>query len=255
MLYPYTVIIGALIAFFGVSTIFAVYYTTVIAHNHLPDWLWMPVISLLGCKQPESTIYQIGFAITGFCVLLFFFTFQISILKYIPEEFASEKRKMKWTVLLCAIGIVGQGVITMEEDAIVGITSVDKDGNIAWQPGKQSIIHQLFAGVFFMAAMYHGVTAVQVYFNCEQQPIVSLKKSRYYKAITLGFPILFQLSSFWYHPISGGTKSQNEMNKAGLGQWMTVFSYLGFFASYAVDHISIQSIVKEGKDKSAKKMK
>jgi len=247
VLFPYSVLIGALPAILGVSTIFYVYYTTVIVHHHLPDWLWMPVISLLGCAEPESTYYQIGFTLTGLSTLLFFFTFQSSILSYIPNEFDGEKKKMKWTVLLCAAGVTGQGIITMEESAIAGITSPNEEGEIAWQPGQQSAIHQLLAAVFFMAAMYHGITAVQVYFNCEEEPIASLVKSRYCKLITLAFPICFQLMSFVYHPISGGTKTQNELNKAGLGQWMTVFSYLAFFASYSVDHLSIQSILQKAK--------
>jgi len=249
ILHPYSVIIGALPAVFGVSTIFYVYYTAVIVHHHLPDWLWMPVISLLGCAEPESTFYQIGFTITGLSTMLFFFTFQSSILRHIPDEYGNEKKKMKWTVLLCAVGVIGQGVITMEEGAIAAITTPNEAGQIAWEPGRQSTIHQLLAAVFFMAAMYHGITAVQVYFSCDQQPIASLVISRYCKLITLAFPILFQFASFIYHPISGGTKSQNELNKAGLAQWMTVFSYLAFFASYSVDHLSIQSMLKSAENK------
>ena len=45
----------------------------------------MPVISLLGCAEPESTYYQIGFGLTGLSTAGFFFTFQKSILEYIPS--------------------------------------------------------------------------------------------------------------------------------------------------------------------------
>jgi len=250
---PYASVVGALPAVFGVSTIFYVYYTTVTVHHHLPDWLWMPVISLLGCAEPESTYYQIGFAVTGLSTVLFFFSFQSSILRHIPETFRDEKNKMKWTVLLCAVGVAGQGVVTMEEGAIDGITRPTANGEIAWEPGTQSVAHQLLAAMFFMGAMYHGITAVQVYFRCDAQPIASLVVSRYFKAITLGFPILFQLASFWWHPISGGTKTQNELNRAGLAQWMTVFSYLAFFASYAVDHIHIQRAIGRTEQKPSAK--
>ena len=206
----------------------------------------MPVISLLGCTQPESLIYQIGFALTGLCTLLFFFTFQTSILAHIPTtEFAEEKTKLKWTVLAAAIGVFGQGVINMEESAIEGITNTNKDQNIEWQPGYQSIIHQLLAAVFFMSAMFHGWTAIAVYNNCTVEPIKALKISKYFKMASFGFPLIFQTISFVYHPISGGTKSQNELNKAGLAQWITVFCYLAFFASYSVDHVLIQSRLRQ----------
>ena len=247
-LYPYASIIGLLPAVCGISTIFFVYYTTVSVHQHLPDWLWMPVISLLGCAEPESTYYQIGFATTGLSTLLFFFTFQRSILAHIPDgAFGGEKAKLKWTVLFCAIGVAGQGVVTMEESAIRGITGTRSEGQgeIGWQPGAQSVVHQLLAAMFFGAAMFHGWTAIQVYFRCEQGPIARLWLSKYFKAAVFGFPLVFQFAAFVYHPISGGTKTQNELNKAGLAQWITVFSYLAFFASYAVDHVWIQAILKE----------
>ena len=73
LLYPYTILIGLLPAIFGIGSIFACYHYTVNVYNHLPEWLWMPVISLLGCKEPESTIYQFGFGLTGLSTLLFFF--------------------------------------------------------------------------------------------------------------------------------------------------------------------------------------
>merc|ERR1712176_308866 len=104
----------------------------------------IPVISLLGCRTPESLIYQIGFAITGLSTLLFYFTFQTSILAHIPSpQFDDEISKLKWTVLAASIGVCGQGIINMEESAIDGITKPNIDGQIAWQPGTQSIIHQL----------------------------------------------------------------------------------------------------------------
>ena len=222
----------------------------------------MPVISLLGCAEPESTYYQIGFGLTGLSTLGFFFTFQKSILEYIPsvpQSFVDEKRKLKWSVLLCAIGVFGQGIITMEESAINGITgSADNKGigvneeGIAWKPGRQSIIHQLLAAVFFMAAMFHGWSSIQIYRECETEPICLLNKSKYFKMFTFGFPLIFQFAAFIWHPISAGTKSQNELNKAGLAQWLTVFSYLAFFASYSVDHISIQSWLKSKQESSDK---
>eukprot|EP01083_Nonionella_stella_P272881 925599_1 len=244
LLSPFTIIIGLLPAICGVSSILYCYQTTIYTHNHLPEWLWMPVISLLGCKEPESTYYQIGFGITGLVTLLFFFTFQTSILQYIPNKFADEKSKLKWTVLAAAFGVFGQGVITMEESAIEGITNVNADNEVQWKPGTQSIIHQLLAAVFFISAMFHGWSAITVYSNCQTEPIKSLVLSKYFKILSFTIPLLFQFSAFVYHPISGGTKTQNDLNKAGLGQWLTVFSYLAFFASYAVDHISIQWTLK-----------
>mmetsp|Transcript_25062 Transcript_25062/g.40665 ORF Transcript_25062/g.40665 Transcript_25062/m.40665 type:complete len:265 (+) Transcript_25062:52-846(+) len=252
VLYPYTLIIGALPAIFGTLTIFACYHTTVNVQRHLPSWLWMPVISLLGCAEPESTYYQIGFAATGLSTLLFFITFQRSILRYIPGgQFQAEKRKLKWTVLFAAFGIFGQGVITMEESAINGITKTS-DASVQWQPGSQSIIHQALAAVFFISAMIHGYNAIVVYQSCTQQPFPSMTLSKYFKILTFAFPLCFQSMSFVYHPIRSGTKSQNELNMAGLAQWISVFCYLLFFASYAIDHLSIQNVMKTSDSKDKK---
>merc|ERR1712232_270201 len=96
-------------------------------------------------------------------------------------------------------------------------------------------------GIFFMSAMFHGYTAINVFRTCAVEPIKSLKWSRYFKIFSFGFPLVFQIMGFLYHPISAGTKSQNELNQAGLAQWITVFAYLAFFASYSFDHCLIQN--------------
>ena len=57
----------------GISTIFACYSNTIYVGKHLPDWLWMPVISLLGSKNPEQII----------STLLFYYAFDYTILQYI----------------------------------------------------------------------------------------------------------------------------------------------------------------------------
>eukprot|EP01083_Nonionella_stella_P113515 334675_1 len=176
ILHPCALFIGLLPAVLGMGTIFYCYYTTIYVEHHLPDWLWMPVISLLGCAEPESTIYQIGFGLTGLSTLLFFFTFQTSILAYIPvQQFPDEVNKLKWTVLVAAFGVFGQGVITMEADALQSFAETDpEEDKIDWKPGTQSIIHQLLAAVFFVACMFHGWSAITVYNNCETGPIPSL---------------------------------------------------------------------------------
>lgn len=245
----YGALFGILPSITGTITIISCYYYTVIINKDVPSWLYIPVISLLGCKNEEQLIYQIGFTITGLLTILNYYTFSYTILKYInnTKELNEIKYKLHISLLFIAFGVIGQGIITMESDAINYITKSAEENpeKINWKPGMQSIIHQLLAMVFFMASMYHGFTSIQLYFNdkINGKYISKLKYSKYYKILLLAFPFIFQFISFIYHPISTGNKSQDDLNIAGITQWLTVFCYLFFFASYSFDYISITKMI------------
>jgi len=243
---PYTSFLPSI---FAIITILSCYK---IAENnhHIPTWLWAPQISLLGCQDTEQIIYQIGFGTTGISVIIFYYSFSDMILKYIlPNEFVSEKSIMLKTILFCAIGVFGQGIITMDIDALQTLAnpeSIPKD----WKPSTQSTIHQLLAAVFFMAAMYHGIQTLNVYYRCNAPIIQQLYISKYIKTFLLCIPFLFQIFAFYFHPISSGTKSHDELIVAGISQYLTVGSYLLFFVSYGFDYWKLknyQESVKETK--------
>ena len=280
--YRYGLLFSILPALTGVVTIQLCYHYTITVSHHLPEWLWIPVISLLGCTQPERIIYQIGFGLTGLFTLLFYYTYPYTILQYITlnninntinnntntnnnnnntnknDEIKNNKSLLadyKWklhnSILVCSVGIFGQGIITMEFDAIKYMTNVDviKSNTIEWKPGMQSIIHQVFALAFFIGSLYHGINCIQLYFNnnINGKYIKNMLFTKYFKLIMLAFPFVFQFISFIYHPISTGNKSKDNLNIAGLTQWLTVFSYLIFFGSYSIDFMIIKSIIKNEK--------
>ena len=160
------------------------------------------------------------------------------------------KRNLKVSILLCALGVFGQGIITMDTDALDMVLSMDRSSSsskdsskdtesVQFTPNWQSTIHQLLAAVFFMAAMFHGMTCVRLLFAQQYATSNSYRDvtlSTWFKALMLVLPILFQLLCFWFHPVMTGNKSHDSLNLGGITQWLVVGSYLLFFASYAYDY-------------------
>merc|ERR1711933_408726 len=68
-------ILAVLPAICGITTILLCYIITVDVKHHIPAWFSLPEISLLGARNPEHTIYQIGVSLTFITVILFYFSF------------------------------------------------------------------------------------------------------------------------------------------------------------------------------------
>lgn len=236
----------------------------------------------MGCKNPEHTIYQIGFTLTALSVVFFYQTFNQSILYLIPTrnnnnssnntsyrnvnasnnnnqeyDYSTSKKILKYTVLICAFGVLMQGLITMDETILNFLLDFEKNGVdlSKYKPSTQTSLHQMFAGVFFMAAMVHGITSVRVYFQLSSvvKEFEYLGFSKYLKIIILAFPTIASFFAFRYHPANtAGSEYSKElnqqamqMNASGFSQWLTVGCYLIFFASYSLDYYYIQKFKKE----------
>ena len=237
----FIIVSGILPSNFGIITIVLCYHLSVNVYNHFPSWLWMPVISLLGCMQPERTIYQIGFTITSLSTLLFYFTFKNGLLKVLPYNgYHKTIKSLKYTILLCAIGVFGQGIITLSDD-VVDILIKD-DGIDNYIPSWQSIVHQLCALLFFISGLFHGIICIILYHKLKDtEDMKQLKFSRWFKSLLLVITLTQIVASILYHPANFNNKgkTKNMLNVAGVAQWTVVFTYLVFFSSYSLDYYLI----------------
>lgn len=239
---------GLFPALFGTLTIVSCYHLSVNVYNHFPSWLWMPVISLLGCLSPEKYVYMIGFTITAFSTLLFYFTFQNGLLKVLPYNgYTLSIKTLKYTILLCAIGVFGQGIITLTDDLANILINENEIDN--YVPSNTDILHQLCALLFFFSGLIHGIVSCVVYFKLKDNEIVKLLKfSRWFKVFMLLISLTQIVSSIINHPTSFNNKGKTHdiLNMAGASQWCVVFTYLAFFSSYSLDyHLIIKKRTRE----------
>lgn len=59
-LFPLALGLGTILVCYGLAS----------SYGHLENWQWAPQISELGIQPPERYMYQIGFSLTGFCMVI-----------------------------------------------------------------------------------------------------------------------------------------------------------------------------------------
>ena len=238
---PFIIISGLLPTIFASITIASCYHLAVTTHHHFPSWLWAPVISLLGCLEPERLIYQIGFTITALSTLLFRVTFANGLISVLPYHgFSKSISTLKHTIIICAVGVLGQGLITLSPDLVFIL--VEENDIDHFVPDTQSIIHQLAALLFFGGGLVHGIVSVRLYWNLRNaETMKPLWISRWFKMTLLAICLSRIVLSAVDHPVSTNNvgKTHETLNAAGIAQWTVVFTYLAFFSSYSVDYYVI----------------
>ncbi|KAG7355230.1 Frag1/DRAM/Sfk1 family protein [Nitzschia inconspicua] len=245
---------------FGVGTILSVYLVT-----ELPPGIHTPPISLLGCQQPEHTVYQLGFSVTGlllgYCVLILFRNHF-----YLPiQEYSSLLALSSWIGgIMAVVGVTGQGVITLHPDFLQNI----KPGGIGMT--QQDRLHQQLALVFFVGAALHtystcwfayrGIprnekmesdlfsnasptTGSQISLPATQQLFSTT--SRHLKTACVAVSLLAAPIAEMYHPtrLANDTgedgiapvNNKRIVNVIGLTQYVAVGAYIVFFGSYSLD--------------------
>jgi hypothetical protein len=144
---------------FGVLTIFLLYWITA-TFGHLPDGVSTPPISFLGTESPEHEVYQVGFTITGLCLMASMRVWQARIEPLLRA--AGHGGCANACLIggyLAGAGAIGQGVITLEAGILEKIQR-------RLPQSSQSVWHQGIAGFFFMGAAVHAYSATYVYVKC-----------------------------------------------------------------------------------------
>jgi len=228
-------IMGCLIA---ILTILSCYYTLMSKPHFQPggkaEWLRTPVISLMGCGDPEHLMYQVGFTLSAILLLISGLFFKQIIVDRMDDN-DEMKQKAYYAYLaipVACFGICAQGVITLQEDALE-VLILSPSGKVT----TQSIIHQLFAMFFFMPSAYHGYNMSQVYWNSTSRvlkPAQDKGGAVLKTCFGYGLQTFLTMVSSFYHPTTG-TKEHNQQNMGGLTQWIVVISYICLFGSYSYD--------------------
>ena len=246
-----TIVIPILGSLCGIITILVVYFVTR-HHDRLPNGVSTPPISLLGCNSPEHELYQIGFTLTGLLLAKAIRYWKFILYPKFPHNnrgLIIPKVCMILGSYMAVIGVIGQGLVTLEEDFLTNIKS---------QPmGRQSINHQILALIFFSGAAMHCYATIYVcligrkrtqreqYSTNSESSSTAATIQNYYSETSVLIKVICAFTSLisWpiaerLHPLNverGQMNNKRGFAVGGLAQYITVISYIVFFGSYSLD--------------------
>lgn len=125
------------------------------ARDHVPRWMHFPPISLGGYKDPERTLYAIGFSAVAalFCVMA------PSMRRRVRASNRRTTRRATDVATALAFaafaGLCAQAIVPLQPDILDVV-----DGRASLS--AQSLVHQLGAAVFFAASLLHGFLVVWI---------------------------------------------------------------------------------------------
>ncbi|CAE7280795.1 unnamed protein product [Symbiodinium natans] len=155
-------------AFCGTGTIAAVYHLAA-SGGHLPPNSTTPPISFLGVLEPEHTVYQLGFLVTGLLlaasVRLWSAVFAPLLTAAGLEQCAYYGWLGGW---LASFGAATQGLVTLESGILGKIASASSELSV------QSKLHQAFALFFFLGCMMHCGSMTYAAFWCRNPTFAQL---------------------------------------------------------------------------------
>ena len=187
---------------------------------NLPTGMWCPPISLTGFLYPERGIYITGFTAT--------FAVGMAALKQLRTLFTAEAgessrlHKFSLRVLFVAfIGMLGQALVPFQSDTFTS----EFPANIK----PQTIVHLIFAAVFFYGAQIHAI---------------AILFARTFNGNRLKLPVkcktLFLAGNIFCLYFLNSLLSDS-VNSEGVSQRLGVLCILAFFADYSRDLRKISS--------------
>ena len=238
-------ILAVLPAICGITTILLCYIITVDVNHHIPAWFSLPEISMLGARNPEHTIYQIGVSLTFITVILFYFSFGF-FLKTIngANRYNLSIFLMKLSIITSALGLLFQGLVTLTKEKLHHL----RDADFLDSHDTQSFIHRLFAVLFFVSAVIHELVAVVFYFRVLPRHIFSKWLKMWLLIICIvsivGIVLFREMDPSEFSHRNGRIELIS-LHYSGIFEWCTLFCILIFFASYSMDYYWINKMQRE----------
>lgn len=225
LVHPYTLPAATAVA--AVATISACGIVTK-ARGDLPDWLFAPQISLVGCTGPQRIIFQVGLGLTASLLAL-------NIATYVRAALPRFEQRLRWEVKAAA-GLAFAGALGL---AILGIIPLQRDC-VALLEGRapvrlDSMVHQAGASLFFLASWFHGIVSAHAYGRSlagrvHEPAIVFVRRVR------LGLVALPIVGLAALIPAVMLVPDSHARMQMGAGhQWLSVAAMIGLYLTYAVD--------------------
>ena len=183
--------------------------------SNLPSSLWCPPISLTGFLYPERAMYVIGFSVT-----FFIGNSAVTQLHWLspPSRLHAFATRVLYVAL---VGMLGQAIVPFQTDTFSA--EFPRDLKL------QTIVHLLFAAVFFYGSQIHAILVLSVRMQRGNPLKLPWKLKTFY--LFGNIICLYFLNSIL----------PDSNYREGLSQRLGVLFILAFFADYSRDLRKISS--------------
>jgi hypothetical protein len=214
-------------------------YTTAKHLGHLPRGASTPPISLFGVSNPEYRVYACGMTAVAGLFVSMARPLNSWLSNAVPPSLRQDVTSIYYSGLGAFAGLAVHGIIPLQAD-IVQIIEGRRDLEMIWTTQA----HQMAAGVFFTASLYHGWNMLQL--QCDERaaalPIswARCPLSVVFKGGGLIAGLLPLFGSMVYHPANKGHAAANSLDMAGILQYGVVGGIILMYVSYAYDFWVLQ---------------
>ena len=214
-------------------------YSTAKQLGHLPRGATTPPISLFGVSNPEYRIYACGMTVVAGLFVCMARPLNSWMSGAVPPALREDVSSIYKSGLGAFAGLAVHGVIPLQAN-IVQIIEGRRDLEMIWT----TQVHQMAAGVFFTASLYHGWNMIQL--QCDERAAalpVSWARcplSVVFKGAGLLAGILPLFGSMVYHPAAQGHNAASKLDMAGLLQYGVVGGIILMYLSYSYDFWVLQ---------------
>ena len=214
-------------------------YSTAKHLGHLPRGASTPPISLFGVSNPEYRVYACGMTVVAGLFVCMARPLKSWMDNAVPPPLQKDVSGIYHSGLVAFAGLAVHGIIPLQED-IVQIIQGRRDLQMIWT----TQVHQMAAGIFFTASLYHGYNMLQL--QCDERaaalPISWARSplSVVFKGGGLVAGMLPLFGSMVYHPAAQAHSAASSLDIAGLMQYGVVGGIILMYLSYSFDFWVLQ---------------
>lgn len=209
-------------------------YSLAKQHGHLPRGSSTPPISLFGVNNPEYQIYACGMTVVAGLFVAMARPLNAWMCHAVPPSLQKDVAPIYHSGLGAFAGLAVHAVVPLQSD-IVQIIEGQRDLEMIWT----TQVHQMAAGVFFTASLYHGWNMLQLQCDARAAALpLSWERSHLsvvFKGGGLLAGILPLFGSMVYHPAAQGHNAASSLDMAGLLQYGVVGGIILMYLSYSYD--------------------
>jgi hypothetical protein len=212
--------------------------------GHLPPGCSTPPISLFGVRNPEYRVYAVGMSAVAGLFIAMAAPLHRYLRRVAPAAVQDDVTSIYQSGLVAFAGLATHGILPLQED-IVEIIGGKTGSQIEWTTS----IHQMAAGVFFSASLYHGWQVIQLQWNpamarlpigvgsASAAPATLADVSVAWKGLGLAVGCAPLAGAMIYHPSRQANAGQgaSALDTAGMMQYGVVGGIILMYLAYTLD--------------------
>jgi len=220
----------------GVIAVLTLSTIQIVAHTsgEIPSWFHFTPFSIAATGYTQQYIYAIGMVFASICALITAY-----LVDHLGHTFAPSYEgwiKANRVFAACmSLGLTLQAVLPLQKDFA---SQLGQRVHNKIDYSTSSILHLVFAGLFFLSATVYCLIWTYVVFKSEGYQRICVPCSRWIKYISITLVILSVITSFLIHPATQITprgNSRDYYNAGGFLQWVCVGSLIVYLTTFSMD--------------------